>query len=264
MTTNKKPFGPIAIGARLIKSPHINTLGLKPNFSDYSKNEKELIISAKKIYFPTAFFADLFNTMGKDTFPSFHTYKFAQDKIRQTAIFKMLNIPHPKTRIFYGKKQKNSILDSFKLPFIAKKARGSSKGRDVYLIDNMDDLSEYLSLNQPAYIQQYIPIDRDIRVVIIGEKVRIAYWRESGGNDFRTNISQGGNIKFDHVPEQALNLALDTAKRCGWNDVGIDIIKDNNNFFIIEANMKYGTQGFKAAGIDYKKMLEKIILLKEV
>ena len=255
---------PIAIGSRLIKSPQINTLGFKPNFSDYSENEKKLIQKAKKIYFPTAFYAELFNTMGKETFPSFHTYKFVQDKIKQTAIFKMLNIPHPETRIFYGKKQKNSILNYFRFPFIAKKARGSSKGRDVYLIDNMDDLSEYLSLNQPAYIQQYIPIDRDIRVVIIGEKVRIAYWRESGGNDFRTNISQGGNIKFDHVPEQALNLALDTAKRCGWNDVGIDIIKDNNNFFIIEANMKYGTQGFKAAGIDYKKMLEKIILLKEV
>ncbi len=264
MTTNKKPFGPIAIGARLIKSPHINTLGLKPNFSDYSKNEKELIISAKKIYFPTAFFADLFNTMGKDTFPSFHTYKFAQDKIRQTAIFKMLNIPHPKTRIFYGKKQKNSILDSFKLPFIAKKARGSSKGNDVYLIKTKEDLSKYLSNEKPAYIQEYIQSDRDIRIVIIGKKIRIAYFRKSGENDFRTNVSQGGKILFDPVPEKALNLALEAAKKCGWDDVGIDIIKKNNDFLIIEANMKYGTKGFKAADIDYKKMLEKLILTKEI
>ncbi|MCK5098329.1 MAG: ATP-grasp domain-containing protein [Desulfobacteraceae bacterium] len=261
MAVNNRP---IAIGSRLIKSPQINTLGLKPNFSDYSENEKKLIQKAKKIYFPTAFYADLFNTMGKETFPSFHTYKFVQDKIKQTAIFKMLDIPHPETRIFYGKKQKSSILNYFRFPFIAKKARGSSRGKDVYLINNMDDLSEYLSIKQPAYIQKYIPIDRDIRVVIIGKKVRIAYWRESMENDFRTNVSQGGNIKFDPVPEQALDLALDTAKKCGWNDVGIDIIKENDNFFIIEANMKYGTQGFKAAGIDYKKMLEKIILTEEV
>jgi len=255
---------PIAIGARLIKSPHIHTLGLKPNFSDYSNKERQLIQKAKKIYFPTAFYADLFNTMGKKTFPSFHTYKFVQDKIKQTAIFKMLNIPHPDTRTFYGKTQKNAILNYFEFPFIAKKARGSSKGRDVYLIKNTEELSEYLSKNNPAYIQEYIEVNEDLRVVIIGEKIKIAYFRESAENDFRTNISMGGKIKFDPVPEEALMLALDTAKKCGWNDVGIDIIKKNNKFLVIEANMKYGTQGFREAGINYKKMLEKMILTNEI
>ncbi len=119
-------------------------------------------------------------------------------------------------------------------------------------------------LNRPAYIQEYIPVDRDIRVVIIGEKIRMAYFRVSVNNDFRTNVSQGGKILFDPVPDKALNLALDTAKKCGWNDVGIDIIKKNNEFLIIEANMKYGTQCFKAANIDYKKMLEELILKKEI
>jgi ribosomal protein S6--L-glutamate ligase len=255
---------PIAIGARLIKSPHINTIGLRPNFSDYSDYEKELIQKAKKIYFPTAFYADLFNTMGKETFPSFHTYKFAQNKIKQTAVFKMMDIPHPETRTFYGKKQKRSILNYFKFPFIAKKAIGSSKGKDVFLIKNNEDLSEYILDNKPAYIQEYIQIKRDIRIVIIGKKIKIAYYRESGRNDFRTNVSKGGKIKFDPVPEKALSLALDTAKKCGWDDVGIDIIKKNSDFLIIEANMKYGTKGFRVAGIDYKKMLEQMILSREI
>ena len=264
MTTENKIALPIAIGARLIKSPHINTLGLKPNFTDYSEIEKEHLIKAKKIYFPTAFYADLFNVMGKKTFPNFHTYKFAQDKIKQTALFKMLAIPHPETKTFYGFKQKESILDLFTFPFIAKKARGSSRGKNVYLISNPDELSDYLASNKPAYIQQYIPIERDIRVVVIGKKVRIAYWRKSGAEDFRTNVSQGGHIKFDPVPKQALDLALYTAKKCGWDDVGIDIVQKDNEFLILEANMKYGTKGFQKAGIDYKIMLEKIILAKEI
>lgn len=264
MTTKNKKALPVAIGARLIKSPHINTLGLKPNFTDYSEIEKEHLIKAKKIYFPTAFYADLFNVMRKKTFPNFHTYKFVQDKIKQTALFKMLAIPHPETKTFYGFKQKDAILDLFSFPFIGKKARGSSKGRNVYLIRNLDELSDYLSTNKPAYIQQYIPIERDIRVVVIGKKVRIAYWRESDADDFRTNVSQGGQIKFDPVPKQALDLALYTAKKCGWDDVGIDIIQKNNDFLILEANMKYGTKGFQKAGINYKAMLEKIIIKGEV
>ncbi len=255
---------PIAIGARLIKSKHINTLGLKPNFSDYSETEKKLIQNAEKIYFPTAFYADLFNTMGKKTFPSFHTYKFVQDKIKQTALFKMLDIPHPDTKTFYGKKQQKSILKYFQFPFIAKKAQGSSKGKDVYLINNKKELSQYLSLRHSAYIQEYIPIQKDIRVVIIGKKIRLAYFRKSGNSDFRTNIAQGGNIVFDPVPKKALKLALNTAKQCGWDDVGIDIIKKSSDFLILEANMKYGTKGFKKADIDYKNMLEQLILSKEI
>ncbi|RLC06485.1 MAG: RimK family alpha-L-glutamate ligase [Deltaproteobacteria bacterium] len=254
---NRKP---IALGARLKQFSSIQTLGFKPNFQDYSDREQNLIRNAKKIYYPTAFYADLFNVMGKKTFPSFHTYKFALDKIKQTAIFKLLGIPHPKTKIFYGKKQKQTILDSFDFPFIAKKARGSARGDDVYLIQNNEDLTHSLKNKGPAYIQQYLPIDRDMRVIIIGRKIRLAYWRIAPENNFKTNLSQGGTISFDPLPSKALDLALMTAQKCGWDDVGIDIIEHNNQFYVLEGNMKYGTKGFQKAGINYKEMMASLIL----
>ncbi|MCF8045398.1 MAG: hypothetical protein K9J83_06020 [Desulfarculaceae bacterium] len=250
----------IALGARLKHSNHIITLGLKPNFNDYSEYEKRLIRDAARIYFPTAFYADLFNAVGKDTFPSFHTYKFAQDKIRQTAVFEMLDIPHPFTRTFYGKRQKQQILDFFSFPFIAKKARGSSKGRDVHLIEGRKALFEYLEAENPAYIQEYIPAERDLRVVIIGKEVVLSYWKIPAGGNFRTNVSQGGAIRFDTVPARAHRLALDTAQKCGWDDVGIDLIEKDGTFYVLEANMKYGTQGFKKAMIDYKAFLEALLI----
>ncbi len=251
---------PVAIGARLKNCTAIHTLGLKPNFNDYSKKEQELILNAPKIYYPTAFYADLFNTMDKDTFPSYHTYKFAQDKIMQTALFQMLDIPHPKTRVFYGKKQKQQILDFFQFPFIAKKARGSAKGRDVFLINNPKDLDTYLEKEGPAYIQEYLPIERDMRIVIIGSQVALSYWRIAKPSDFKTNISQGGSISYEPLPQNALDLALETGRKCGWNDVGIDIIEKNGRLYVLEGNMKYGTKGFQQAGIDYKKLLETLVL----
>ncbi len=251
---------PVALGAKLKRYSKILTLGFKPNFKDYSRQEKKLILSAKKIYYPTAFYADLFNAMGKKTFPSFHTYKFAQDKINQTAIFNMLKIPHPDTRVFYGKKQKLDILDFFNFPFIAKKPRGSAKGNDVYLIENNEDLSCYLTNKYPAYIQEYFPIDQDMRIIIIGKKIRLAYFRIAKSNNFKTNVSQGGTINFKPLPHEALDLALNTASRCGWDNVGIDIMEHKQKFYILEANMKYGTKGFKKAGIIYKDMLANLII----
>jgi len=249
----------IALGSRLKGCNNVLTLGVKPNFSDYSREEADLIRRAEKIYYPTYFYADLFNTMGIKTFPSYHTYKCVQDKIKQTALFNLVEVPHPRTRVFYGKRQKASITEHFEFPFIAKTPRGSSRGRGVFLIENSQDLSIYLSEKTPAYIQEYLPIDRDIRIVIIGYQAVIAYWRISPQNDFRSNVAVGGTIHFDPVPSEVLELALETVRRCRWNDVGIDICIHNGNYYILEANMKYGTKGFRQAGIDYKRLMEFMI-----
>ncbi len=255
---------PIAIGARLKRCPEIHTMGFRPNFSNYSPQEQELLFSASKIYYPTAFYADLFNAMGKETFPSYHTYKFAQDKIKQTALFQMLGLPHPRTKVFYGPRQKKCILKEFDFPFIAKIPRGSARGVGVYLIQTAGDLGHYLSRRGPAYIQEYLPINRDMRIIVIGRQIVLGFWRIAGKGNFKTNLSQGGDISFDPLPQKALELALLTAEQCGWDDVGIDIIQSDNNLYVLEGNMKYGTKGFQKADIDYRRFLCRMILTNRV
>jgi len=232
--TGSKPSKAIALESRLKECTNVLTLGVRPNFSDYSPEEATLIRHAKKIYYPATFYADLFDTMGINTFPSYHTYKCVQDKIKQTVLFNLLEIPHPVTRVFYGNQQKSTIPNYFSFPFIAKIPRGSALGRGVYLIKNKGDLEIYLSGTKPAYIQEYLPIDRDIRVVIIGNRVVHAYWRI--------------------VP-----LALYTARKCRWDDVGIDVCVHDGHYNVLEANMKYGREGFRKAGIDYLKLMETMI-----
>ena len=254
----------IALEGRLRNCKNVRTLGVRPNFSDYSSREAELIRKADKIYYPTAFYADLFDAMGKATFPSYHTYKCVQDKIKQTALFELLDLPHPRTRVFYGKRQKKSILDHFSFPFIAKIPRGSALGRGVYLIHNEKELRNYLELTGPAYVQAYLPIDRDIRVVVIGRRIVHAYWRVTPPDEFRSNVAVGGQISLKAVPEKARDLALQVARSCCWDDVGIDICEHKGRFYVLEANMKYGKQGFREAGLDYDKLMESMIANEEI
>ena len=54
-------------------------------------------------------------------------------------------------------------------------------------------------------------------------------------------------------------LALNTARRCGWDDVGIDLCAGNGDYVVLEANMKYGKEGFRAAGINYIELMEQMI-----
>jgi ribosomal protein S6--L-glutamate ligase len=249
----------IALGARLQGCTNVRTLGVRANFFDYSPGERDLIQKAAKIYYPSSLYAELFDAMGKGIFPSIHTYRYAQDKIKQTALFQLLNIDHPRTRVFYGRRQKQTINDYFNFPCIGKQARGSAMGRGVYLIRNPDELRAYLNRCDSAYIQEYLPVDRDIRVVIIGGQIVHAYWRIAPCNDFRANLAAGGHVCLDPVPHQAMGLALNTAESCGWNDVGIDIIAYQDRFYVIEGNMKYGKEGFRKAGIDYVRLMESLI-----
>jgi ribosomal protein S6--L-glutamate ligase len=257
-------FKAIALESRLRDCKNVITLGVRPNFSDYDQREAEIIRHAKKIYYPSAFYADLFDAMGKPTFPCYHTYKCVQDKIKQTAMFELLNIPHPRTRVYYGKRQQKAINSHFAFPFVAKIPRGSAMGRGVYLIQQDSDLQEYLRLTNPAYIQEYLPTDCDIRVVIIGEKIVHAYWRVGPEKDFRCNVAVGGRISLADVPSEALDLALHTARSCRWDDVGIDICQHAGDYYVLEANMKYGKEGFRQAGINYTALMETLIDKKEI
>jgi ribosomal protein S6--L-glutamate ligase len=254
----------IALEGRLKNCKNVITLGVRPNFSDYSPPEAERIRKADRIYYPTAFYADLFDAMGKTTFPSYHTYKCVQDKIKQTALFELLDLPHPRTRVFYGNRQKQLITAYFKFPFIGKIPRGSALGRGVYLIHSQNELHNYLNRAGPAYIQEYLPIDRDMRVVVIGNRIIHAYWRIAPKNEYRSNVAVGGQISLAPVPEKASELALQVARACRWDDVGIDICEHNGRLYILEANMKYGRQGFRQAGLDYAKLMESMIENEEI
>jgi len=254
----------VALEGRLRRCRNVVTIGVRPNFCDYDPAEREMLRAAETIYYPTAFYADLFNAAGKNTFPSYHTYKCVQDKIKQTALFELLGIPHPRTRVFYGKRQKAKIGDFFQFPFIAKIPRGSARGKGVYLVRNGVDLEAYCGCTGIAYIQDYLPIDRDMRIVVIGKRIVHAYWRIAAEGEFRTNVSAGGRVILDPVPEGALHLALQTARACGWDDVGIDICRHDGSFVVLEANMKYGLEGFRKAGIDYVRLLETMIEQHEI
>lgn len=263
--TPKVPIAPvIALEGRLRGCPSVLTLGVRPNLSDYSDMERMQIERANRIYYPSTFYAGLFDTIGKETFPSYHTYKYAQDKILQSALFELAGIPQPRTRVFYGRRPVGEILKYFRLPFIAKVARGSSLGKGVFLIRSKQELSRYCREHKPAYIQEYLPIERDIRVVIVGQNVVHAYWRIALKGEYRTNLSVGGQVDLSPVPEAVLEFATEAARRCRWNDVGMDICMHEGRYYVLEGNMKYGREGFMQAGIDYLQMMSDLIQKGEI
>ena len=249
----------IALGRRLEGIPEVLTIGVKPNYLDYTPRERRLMDAADLILYPTLNFAQFFTTMGKKIFPSLETHLYADEKIKQTTLFYMLGIPHPRTR-FYYRRHHGDILKDFVFPFVAKLPRASSQGRGVYLINDSDGLEQYLHLTPVAYIQEYLPHDRDLRVILIDYKPILTYWRERPPGDFRTNVFQGGTIRFEDIPHEVIMLAEKIARKCHFDDVGLDFIQDRGDWRLIEANMKYGRKALNIKGMDLKTIIRDRVL----
>lgn len=253
----------IALGSRLKGVPEIMTLGVRPNFLDYSPAERESIFKAPLILYPTRNYAQFLTTLGKGIFPSLETCLYSDEKIKQTTLFYMAGISHPRTRVYFPLHHTDIVKD-FRFPFVAKLPRSSSRGRGVFMIRGPEDLASYLSLTKVAYIQEYLPHEQDLRVILINYRPALAYWRIRQDGNFRTNLSQGGKIDFDHIPSEGLDMACRAARKCRLNDVGMDLIHHQGTWYVIEANMKYGRKGLQMKGLDLKQIIREKLLSGEL
>ncbi|MCU0572794.1 MAG: ATP-grasp domain-containing protein [Syntrophobacteraceae bacterium] len=248
----------MALGRRARASRSVAPVGVRPNWEDYPGEVREAFRRATRVYYPSVLYEEICRTLGKETFPRSY-YRFMGNKILQTQLFQLLEIPHPRTRIFHGRDRLERIKESFAYPFVAKTPIGSSQGRGVFLIGSDRELRQYLDRHRPAYVQEYFPIDRDLRVVVIGGRVVHAYWRVRRPGDFRNNVAQGASIRFDDIPNEGLDFAVEVARRCSFDEVGMDICRHDNRYFILEANMVYGLEGFRQAGLDLHAILGEML-----
>src|SRR4030043_1138112 len=60
VTEKRKQF--VALGSRLKGVPEVLTLGVKPNFTDYTVHERELITGSEILFYPTLNYAQFLTT----------------------------------------------------------------------------------------------------------------------------------------------------------------------------------------------------------
>ena len=248
----------MALGRRAREARSLRPVGIRTNWEDYPAGVREAFWRATRVYYPSILYEEICRTLGKETFPR-NYYRFMGNKILQTQLFQLLEIPHPRTRLFYGRGRLERIKASFAYPLVAKIPVGSSGGRGVFLIESDWHLRLYLDRHRPAYIQEYLPMDRDLRVVVIGGRVIHAYWRINSPGNFRSNVAQGASIRYEGVPREALDFAVEVARRCGFDEVGLDVCRHDGRWFVLEANMVYGLEGFRRAGLDLYAILGEML-----
>lgn len=182
-------------------------------------------------------------------FPSPASYLIGHNKIEMTRAFQVVAPAHtPLTEILANNPENAELLwQKMDTPFVAKLPK-SSMGEGVWLIEDRIQWQAYLRRTDVLYVQEYLPIDRDVRVVVVGERVVAAYWRLRSGYSFHNNVARGGSVDYSPVPQQAIDLAQHLAVGLGVDHAGFDIAMVGTHPYVFEFNRLFGNQGIPGGG----------------
>ena len=249
----------VAIGEKLKTCPQVITLGVRSQLTDYTRAERELLRTADMIFYPTDRYVDFFATLGKDTFPSVNCYRLRGNRLKHTALLRLLNVPHPRTRVYYGHKQKREILEEFAFPFVAKKGREAADGKQVFLINNRKQLDWYNQHFNPALIQEYVAPEKELRVIVLNCHTPFGYRRDVIWGDSMDSSSRKGTWKTDDVDPEGVELAKSIARDANLSDVAVDMVFDGSRYWVLELNFLWDEKDSHQAGPDRTQLIIEMI-----
>ena len=148
--------------------------------------------------------------------PSMDTQFSNKSKENVTRFAWKYDIPIPKTYIFYDKSKAEKFIEKTEFPKIVKKSYGPSNygGYFVHKVDSKQEAHNLLAQKKyhPVYMQDFVPMEADVRVMLIGHKPVCAFWRRAPEGEWLTNTSQGGEMDYMDVPKELLDLAVQVSK----------------------------------------------------
>lgn len=194
-----------------------NPLLEEVNYGDFfigRFNEKKLWI--KEVY------SQIDEKFSRRVWPEKILVDYYDDKFSQIRLFKD-NWPIPKSCIAFDK---DDIDQPF--PLVCKKSNGSSS-KNVKLV--YDSNVEF-----PCILQEYIPSDKDLRLICIDEKV-MGFERLAKPGDFRASGS-GIIHKLDKLPMECVNLAREISKTHKFSCMCYDFIH-NDKWYLLEMSYTF-------------------------
>ncbi len=228
-----------------------DTTYIKPE--DYLKhplNFAEQLRQADWVLFPEYWQLNaLVYGLGCQVFPSESSYRIGHNKIEMTRACQVVAPRCLPATVIESNTGENAerVWQLMDPPFVAKLPK-ASQGEGVWLIDSREDWRAYLARTDIIYVQEYLPIDKDLRIVIVGDEVITAYWRHQSDYSFHTNVSRGGQVSFDNIPCESVELALQLAKTFDINHAGFDIAMVGDRPYLLEFNRLFGNKGIPGGG----------------
>jgi [lysine-biosynthesis-protein LysW]---L-2-aminoadipate ligase len=125
-------------------------------------------------------------------------------------------------------------LQNTRYPVVLKPIVGSW-GRGVFPLRNEETANiivevredDGAALSRIYYIQEMVDRPpRDLRCIVVGDKVVTAIYRYSAENEWRTNVARGGRAERATLTNEIEDIVIRAAKAVGGGVLGVDLMED--------------------------------------
>jgi len=109
------------------------------------------------------------------------------------------------------------------------------------------------SAKQNVLIQAFVEESRgrDVRALVVGDRVVGAMRRTAAGDEFRSNVHRGGTVEAVDLDEEYEVTAVRAAQIMGLRVAGVDMLEGRDGPLVMEVNSSPGLEGIEeATGLD--------------
>jgi len=151
------------------------------------------------------------------------------------------NVPTPKTHFAFSAESAIEVINTIGFPVVLKPIIGSW-GRGVFPIRDEEVANMIIEmrkendnpLSRIYYVQEMIKRPpRDLRCIVVGDKIVAAIYRYSVENEWRTNVSRGGKAELAPITNELEDIALRAAKSVGGGILGVDLMEDEKRGLLV-------------------------------
>ena len=157
------------------------------------------------------------------------------------------NVPTPKADVAFSKSAAFECFETMEergYPVVSKPTVGSwgrmvAKIRDSESADAILDARDNLHpIYQIHYLEEFVKRpERDIRAIVIGDKVVAAIYRYSGSGEWKTNMALGGRAEPCPVTAELEDICIKARKAVSGQIVGVDLMEsDERGLLVHEVN----------------------------
>ena len=173
-----------------------------------------------------------------------------KDKLYTQQVLGESNLPVPKTLLVKHPINVEWVEQNIVFPAIIKTLSGSF-GAGVFLTENKKQFKQLVKMaeiTKKSYniiVQEFIEDSwgKDIRVFVLNGKVIGCMMRQSTDDDFRANITRGGEGIPYQITEEIEFLGGESARLLGLDIAGVDLLFSNGGYKICEVNSSPGFEG---------------------
>lgn len=178
--------------------------------------------------------------MGINVINCLNTGIFAGNKLFTHMLLKKAGVPTPYATVAFSKEAALDVMEKQGYPKVIKPTVGSW-GRLISKLNDKDSAEGIIEsrekmypIYQIHYLEEFVKRPpRDIRAIMVGDKIVAAIYRTSGNGNWKTNMALGGTAEECKVTPEMEDMCIKAKNAVYGQIVGVDLMESDEHGLVV-------------------------------